>query len=126
MKTVKFIGAATVTFLLAIILLPLGYIIGQTVKSCKKQGCSYCFNVLKGIDEGSNATLAPLFNAILLKFWRKDRYKFGIPEETISSVLGKNYETKTLSWLGLFISWLLDKVQKNHVIKSIQTVINLN
>ena len=46
-------------------------------------------------------------------------YKFGNPKETISSVLGKNQRDKTLSLAGELLRWILDLIDDNHCIKSI-------
>jgi len=45
--------------------------------------------------------------------------KFGSIEETISSVLGKNKLSNQLTKLGKSICWILDVIEKNHCIKSI-------
>lgn len=47
-------------------------------------------------------------------------YRFGNIEETISSVLGKNEISDNLTTLGKLLCWLLDKIEKNHCIKSIK------
>jgi hypothetical protein len=46
-------------------------------------------------------------------------HRFGDIEETISSVLGKNQLTGTLTGLGKALVWILDKIDNNHAIKSI-------
>lgn len=51
---------------------------------------------------------------------RKDPgYKFGNPEETISSALGKNERDQTLSKAGKVLSWILNLIDKDHCKKSI-------
>jgi 8-oxo-dGTP diphosphatase len=69
------------------------------------------------IDELGNLMYADILNLILIK---SNGYKFGHDEETISSVLGKNKMSGTLSDLGYYISWILNKLDKNHVEKSIK------
>ena len=46
--------------------------------------------------------------------------RFGNIEETISSVLGKNELSDNLTTLGKLLCWVLDKIEKNHCIKSIK------
>jgi 8-oxo-dGTP diphosphatase len=41
-------------------------------------------------------------------------------DETISSVLGKNKKANTLSKIGKGLDWILDILDKNHSIKSIE------
>jgi hypothetical protein len=57
-----------------------------------------------------------LFNKVLIV---ELGYKFGQENETISSVLGKNLQQGTLTKTGIIIVYILDKIDKNHVIKSI-------
>ena len=47
-------------------------------------------------------------------------YKFGDEDETISSVLGKNKLTKTLTKTGKTLDWILEKLDRNHSIESIE------
>jgi hypothetical protein len=70
----------------------------------------------EAIDRFGNVLCAPLFNNILIN---KLGYKFGKGKETISSVLGKNIQVNCLTKLGLFLSNVLNKLQKDHCINSI-------
>jgi hypothetical protein len=54
-----------------------------------------------------------------LLFRKKDGYKFGEKSESISSALGKNKRDATLSLFGKIIAGILDALDKNHCIKSI-------
>ena len=76
----------------------------------------YFFNIAISIDQLGNVVCQGLFNDLLIT---KDGFKFGNPDETISSVLGRNYKTNTLKPIGKFIRWVLDKIEPNHCIKSI-------
>ena len=49
----------------------------------------------------------------------KSQDRFGNIEETISSVLGKNQLSNNLTKFGKVIVWILNKIEKNHCIKSI-------
>lgn len=68
------------------------------------------------IDMFANRNFRTLFNVCLRK---KGGYAFGNPKETISSVLGKNQRDKTLSFVGVWVSYILDKIGKDHCKKSI-------
>lgn len=46
-------------------------------------------------------------------------YKFGVTGETISSALGKNQRDNTLTKMGRALCGLLDTLDKDHCIKSI-------
>ena len=53
----------------------------------------------------------------------KSTHKFGNPNETISSVLGKNLVAKTLTKKGYEICDILNGIQKDHVLISIDNTI---
>lgn len=73
-------------------------------------------SIATSIDASGNVVCKDLFNLALIT---KKGYLFGNRKETISSVLGKNQLEGTLSWCGIFISGLLDIIDKNHCFKSI-------
>jgi len=70
----------------------------------------------RAIDVFANVNGAEFFDAI---FIRDGGYKFGNPKETISSVIGKNQVNNTLSIAGKILRWMLDKIDKDHCINSI-------
>lgn len=98
-------------FLLAAILLPVGFVF--SLACSLKDIPQYLYNILIGIDQLANAVCYALFNRCLIT--AKATSKFGNPDETISSVLGKNKDAGTLTWCGIALCWLLDVIQKNHV-----------
>lgn len=52
---------------------------------------------------------------------KESRHAYGKPDETISSVYGKNARDKTLTKFGWFWSKdFLDRLEKDHSIKSIE------
>ena len=69
------------------------------------------------LDRFGNSEFRTLFNLTLKK---KEGYKFGNMEETISSVLGKNQRDNTLSFAGKVLVFILDTIDKNHCKKSIK------
>jgi hypothetical protein len=68
------------------------------------------------IDKFGNREFRTLFNKV---FITNEGYRFGNINETISSVLGKNQLTNTLTKGGKILVWILDKIDNNHVLKSI-------
>ena len=58
------------------------------------------------------------FNYILLN--KNSKYKFGLINETINSVLGKNKLNNTLSKSGIILSNILDFIDKDHCINAIR------
>jgi hypothetical protein len=68
------------------------------------------------LDKFGNREFRTLFNKVLIN---DKGCRFGNIEETISSVLGKNQLTGTLTGLGKALVWILDKIDNNHAIKSI-------
>jgi len=68
------------------------------------------------LDKFGNREFRTLFNKVLIK---DKGYRFGNIEETISSVLGKNQLTGTLTKCGLVLVWILDKIENDHALKSI-------
>lgn len=100
---------------LGMILLPIGFIVAMFYKGRRE----LLFKIAVSIDQLGNVVCSQLFNAVLIN---NEGYKFGDEDETISSVLGKNKVRGTLSWLGLGLSLLLDKIDKNHSENSIENL----
>jgi len=70
----------------------------------------------RAIDVFANVNGAEFFDAI---FIRDGGYKFGNPKETISSVIGKNQRDNTLSVAGQILRWMLDRIDQDHCLNSI-------
>lgn len=84
-------------------------------------GIRYFLNVFIVFDQALNAIFGPIFNVI----FKNPLYKFGYPDETISSVLGKNillYPNGTDKSIFIVNGWLskLDPNSKNHSVDSIE------
>ncbi len=75
------------------------------------------YKIALGIDQLGNVVCKHLFNITLIK---KDGYKFGNEDETISSAIGKNKKINTLTFTGRLLDWFLDIIDKNHSIKAIE------
>ena len=107
------------SFILVVALTPVG-IIYTLAKTIITWNYSYLNNYYKGLaislDQFGNVAMAGLFNGILI--WDTP-HKFGNPDETISSVLGKNKRDGTLKYLGRRLDALLNGLDKDHSIKSI-------
>lgn len=69
------------------------------------------------IDKLANREFRMLWN---IKLRTESGYKFGAENETISSVLGKNQRDNTLSGGGKFLVKILDLLEKDHCLKSIE------
>ena len=122
-----------VALALAVVLLPLGilrtvgeiwfrFFIPSGKNSPSKKGLWYLWGIFRsvaiGIDQIGNSVCRDLFNRCLItSSW----YKFGKVQETISSVLGKNQETWTLTCLGRAVVGVLDWIDKDHCRESIIT-----
>jgi 8-oxo-dGTP diphosphatase len=118
---------ALVALLLSTLLFPLGLLLTFFVNLYKKQW-RFAFkrldlqflSIAASIDASGNVVCKDLFNITLKK---KQGYEFGKRKETISSVLGKNKRDNTLTITGKAIAYLLDKIDPNHCIKSIDHLV---
>jgi len=70
------------------------------------------------VDQSGNVFCEFLFNKTLILEDSPD--KFGNPDETISSVLGKNKKNGSFKLFGYILDGILNKIDKNHSIKSIE------
>ena len=98
---------------LGFIALPIGFIYAIFRPNLK----DYFFINAVSFDQFGNTVMCRLFNDILIK---SSEDLFGDEDETISSVLGKNQVNGTLRPLGKGLVWILDKIEKDHSIKSIE------
>jgi hypothetical protein len=108
------------TFLAGVIY-PIGFIYSivlTLVKSGYKTLDDYLFTCALATDQHANVFLAKLFNDVIIK---TGGHKFGNPDETISSVLGKNKLIGKLSYFGKVLDFILHLLDNNHSIKSIET-----
>ena len=121
-----------VALALALVLLPLGLLwtLGEiwfrffvpSGNSASKKGLWYLWGIFRSvaiwIDQIGNSVCRDLFNRCLItSSW----YKFGKVQETISSVLGKNQETWSLTLVGRAVVGVLDWLDKDHCKESIIT-----
>jgi 8-oxo-dGTP diphosphatase len=101
---------------LSVVVLPVAFAF-QIVTALFKAVDKYLFKIAKSIDQLGNVVCEHLFNTILIK---KNGYKFGNEDVTISHVLGMNEKTNTLSFAGKGLAWLLNTIDKDHNQKAIE------
>lgn len=118
---------AFVSVILASILFPLGLLITFAVNLYKrrwkfsfKRLDQQLLSIATSVDTSGNVICKDLFNLILIK---ESGYQFGNRKETISSVLGKNQRDKTLTRTGNVIVFILDKIETDHCLISIDSLV---
>jgi len=117
-------------FSLSIILIlttgPLGLIYGffHTLFSRGFTGIGeFLLKIAISVDQLGNVIMQHLLNLLWVK---KGGYKFGNRDETISSALGKNKQNNTLTGFGKSIDKILDIIDANHSMNSIDYYIEPN
>jgi len=114
-------------FLLLAILAPFALVASVVmlfVKDSRERNSGFSmlfYSLAVAVDVFGNVMCADLFNICLIYH---GGYRFGRVGETVSSVLGKNQMTGTLSKSGLAIVRVLDKVEKDHCIKWVDNRFN--
>lgn len=109
-----------IAFVLGLVFLPIGLAYSIVVTFCKtflKRFATYLFVIAIAIDQLGNVVMQDLFNDIIIK---RPGHKFGNEDETISSVLGKNRLSNTLTKTGKILDGILNLLEKNHSVKSIE------
>ncbi|WP_420601523.1 hypothetical protein [Flagellimonas sp.] len=76
----------------------------------------FALKIAVSIDQLGNVIMQHLFNSLWIT---KDGYEFGNRDETISSALGKNKQLCTLTTFGKAIDKILDIIDHNHSLDSI-------
>ncbi len=110
-----------VALLLVITTAPIGFLYAinrQAFSSESKSLHVYFIEVALVLDEVGNVTMQHLLNDILI-IKNDQAYFFGRKDETISSVIGKNSLTNTLSPLGRALNSFLNFLDKDHSLNSI-------
>lgn len=118
---------AFISLILASILFPLGLVI-TFVSNLYRRRWKLSFSrldaqflsIATSIDASGNVVCKDLFNVALKKI---GGYAFGKRKETISSALGKNQRDGTLTELGKALAFVLDKIDPNHCLKSIDELV---
>lgn len=110
---------------LALITFPFGKLFGVVYQLYKKgiTGVGdYYLELATIVDQMGNVLMQHLLNALWLK--GEGKYLFGDRDETISSVLGKNQKADSLNAFGRWIANVLDRIDKNHSMNSIDYFVN--
>ncbi len=120
-KTNPLIGVLLffVSIVLLILTTPVGFLYGffHTLFNKGFRGVGeYCLKMAISIDQLGNVIMQYLLNILWIM---PNGYKFGNRDETISSALGRNKQLNTLTKFGKFIDAVLDKIDPNHSLNSI-------
>ncbi len=108
-----------VSIVLFVITTPIGFLYGlfhRLFTGFLKGLGGYLLEMAISIDQLGNVIMQHILNLLWIK---KEGYKFGNRDETISSVLGKNQVQNTLSGFGKLIVKILDTIDPNHALDSI-------
>lgn len=120
-KANPFIGILLffISIILFVLTAPLGLIYGLlrkfVVKGITGIG-EFCLKIAISVDQLGNVLMQHLLNTLWIK---KGGYKFGNRDETISSALGRNNKLGTLTAFGKSIDRILDLIDPNHSLNSI-------
>ena len=135
LKLLKSLLILVVSVALACMMLPLG-ILWTTMeivfrfifphwKSAGEKSLGYLSSIIRsiaiGLDQIGNSVCRDMLNGLLIT---SGGYSFGRIQETISSVLGKNEKSWTLTRLGRAIVAVLDRLDPRHCEKCIQDFIS--
>lgn len=112
-------------FCIAIVLFlttaPFGFLYAVIRQGIVKQVSSlaiYFLELALALDNAGNVLMQHVLNDTLL-IKKEETYYFGNKLETISSVIGKNSLTHTLSTAGKWLNRFLDWIDKDHSLNSI-------
>lgn len=98
-------------YILIMIFYPLGLIFSPLF------GKNYFWRLAISLDQFGNVLMGGFFNLTLIK---DSKDEFGNPDETISSVIGKNKLNSKLTRVGRLLDCMLEFLDENHSIKSIE------
>jgi len=110
-----------IAFVLLVTTAPFGFLyalIRQTFLKKADALSVYFLELALSIDNAGNVLMQHVLNDLLL-IQNKKSYYFGNKLETISSVIGKNDLTNTLSKMGITLNTFLNWVDKDHAFNSI-------
>ncbi|MFY8203564.1 MAG: hypothetical protein ACOVJ1_04920 [Sediminibacterium sp.] len=118
-------------FCIAIVLFfttaPIGFLYAVIRQSLAKGVHSlsvYFLELALALDNAGNVLMQHVLNDLLL-IKNQNTYLFGNKMETISSVIGKNLVTHTLSPAGLLLNTFLHWIDKGHSLNSINHNVKL-
>jgi len=116
-----------IAFILFFTTAPIGFlyaVIRQTFAKSVNSLSVYFLELALALDNAGNVLMQHVLNdALLIK--NEKRYLFGNKMETISSVIGKNLLSHTLSPMGLALNSFLHWIDKDHSLNSINYEVRL-
>ena len=110
-----------IAFVLLVTTTPIGFVyalLRQLFVGKIKTLQIYFIEVALALDNAGNVIMQHILNDTLL-IKNTNTYQFGNKKETISSVIGKNHLTNTLSPLGKALNSFLNFIDKDHSLNSI-------
>ena len=116
-----------IAMFLFLITAPFGFLYAVIRQSCIKSVNSltvYFLELALAIDNAGNVLMQHVLNDLLL-IKNEKTYLFGNKMETISSVIGKNLLSHTLSSTGLALNAFLHWLDKDHSLNSINYEVRL-
>ena len=116
-----------IAFILFFFTAPFGFlysVVRQTFAKSVHSLSVYFLELALAIDNAGNVLMQHILNDLLLNKDPK-RYLFGNKLETISSVIGKNLVTHTLTPMGLALNAFLHWIDKDHSLNSINYEVRL-
>ena len=116
-----------IAFVLFFTTAPFGFlyaVIRQTFAKSVNSLSLYFLELALALDNAGNVLMQHVLNDALL-IRNEKTYLFGNKMETISSVIGKNLLTHTLSPMGLTLNAILHWIDKDHSLNSINYEIKL-
>jgi 8-oxo-dGTP diphosphatase len=116
-----------IAFVLFFTTAPIGFLYAVIRQSLAKRVHSisvYFLELALALDNAGNVLMQHVLNdALLIK--NENTYLFGNKMETISSVIGKNLVTHTLSPVGILLNSFLHWIDKDHSLNSINYEVRL-
>jgi 8-oxo-dGTP diphosphatase len=116
-----------IAFILFFTTAPIGFLYALIRQSLVKRVHSlsvYFLELALALDNAGNVLMQHVLNDLLL-IRNENTYMFGNKMETISSVIGKNLVTHTLSPAGLLLNNFLHWIDKDHSLNSINYDVKL-
>jgi 8-oxo-dGTP diphosphatase len=116
-----------IAFVLFFTTAPIGFLYAVIRQSLVKRVHSlsvYFLELALALDNAGNVLMQHVLNDALL-IRNQNTYLFGNKMETISSVIGKNLVTHTLSSTGLLLNTFLHWIDKDHSLNSINYEVKL-
>ena len=116
-----------IAFVLFFTTAPIGFLYAVLRQSLAKRVHSlsvYFLELALALDNAGNVLMQDVLNDVLL-IKNENTYLFGNKMETISSVIGKNLVTHTLSPIGLLLNNFLHWIDKDHSLNSINYDVKL-